>query len=288
MKKKDLIAKIQENIEKLHILTKNYNSEGKIAQINIDLALSKTVELYDNMLMLDIKNCEPSSSTTSQHITQNNNNHIVSKPVSQPVIQPVSQPVPQPTPQPVPQPEHIVESKPANNNGYNPQSFNEPSEPENIVHNQHHFEPVIEPEPTPEPQSYSAKPAYSTTPQYETKVVTKPVVTENNGFANGNGSSNGNGYNNSNSKINTAFNNKSNINSMVGTNQRIKFSLNDKFLFIKSLFNQNSKSFEDAVDTLSSCGSYDQAEHFIDNVLGFDPDNRMVKYFKSIIEKKFI
>lgn len=65
------------------------------------------------------------------------------------------------------------------------------------------------------------------------------------------------------------------------------FSLNDKFLFIRELFDGDAGAFNKAVDVASGFDSYDEAENFLTKNYHLNPDNDTDERFLSIIRSAY-
>ena len=68
-------------------------------------------------------------------------------------------------------------------------------------------------------------------------------------------------------------------------------SINQKFLFVKELFNENDEEFLDFITRLDSCNDYDGADQIMKSEYlerdKWDVDSEAVKEFIEIIEKRF-
>ena len=62
------------------------------------------------------------------------------------------------------------------------------------------------------------------------------------------------------------------------------FSINDRFLFKRELFDDNKEKFDDALAVMQRLANIDKIKHFITDVLGLDPSNEVVKEFVRLIE----
>lgn len=65
------------------------------------------------------------------------------------------------------------------------------------------------------------------------------------------------------------------------------FSLNDRFLFIRELFGNDSALFDKAMRTLPGFDSYEEAEVYFYDELGLESDNRQVIRFMAVISNYF-
>lgn len=65
------------------------------------------------------------------------------------------------------------------------------------------------------------------------------------------------------------------------------FTLNDKFRFIRSLFNNSEADYKEALEVLSTMNGIDEAEEYIFDDLCWEPDNEDVKDFMDIISNHF-
>mgnify|MGYP007069848403 CR=1 FL=1 len=62
------------------------------------------------------------------------------------------------------------------------------------------------------------------------------------------------------------------------------FSINDRFLFQRELFDGNNEKYADAIAVMQRLANIDKIKKFITDVLGLDPSNEVVKEFVRLIE----
>lgn len=65
------------------------------------------------------------------------------------------------------------------------------------------------------------------------------------------------------------------------------FTLNDKFRFIRELFNGSEQEFADAVSVIQSMNSIEEAEEYFYDDLCWDPQSSEVKEFMEIVARHF-
>lgn len=63
----------------------------------------------------------------------------------------------------------------------------------------------------------------------------------------------------------------------------VKFSLNDKFLFIRELFDGDKAAFDKAVESLSAFPTSDEAEEYFASELGMSLENETAARFFSLV-----
>ena len=66
------------------------------------------------------------------------------------------------------------------------------------------------------------------------------------------------------------------------------FSINDMFRFRRELFGNNAAEMTDAINLVDAMQSYDEAEDYFYNELGWDKDSEEVTEFMTIIKNHFI
>ena len=66
------------------------------------------------------------------------------------------------------------------------------------------------------------------------------------------------------------------------------FSLNDHYRFRRELFGGSEDRMNAAIDTIEDMESFDQAEEYFYNDLGWDSDSDEVNEFMNIIERHFL
>lgn len=69
---------------------------------------------------------------------------------------------------------------------------------------------------------------------------------------------------------------------------RAAFSLNDTFRFRRELFGNNAAEMSDAITLVETMKSWDEAEEYFYNDLGWNKDNEDVKDFMAIIKNHFL
>lgn len=68
---------------------------------------------------------------------------------------------------------------------------------------------------------------------------------------------------------------------------RRAFSLNDKFRFRRELFSNSEVAMTNAINMVQAMNSYDEAEEYFFQDLGWDAESEEVKDFMSVIQKHF-
>ena len=69
---------------------------------------------------------------------------------------------------------------------------------------------------------------------------------------------------------------------------RKAFSLNDHFRFRRELFSNSDPEMTETLNLVETMASYQEAEEYFYNDLGWDPDNEDVADFMAIIKKHFL
>lgn len=65
------------------------------------------------------------------------------------------------------------------------------------------------------------------------------------------------------------------------------FSINDRFLFQRELFDGDKQKYADTIAVMQHMNNIDKIKDFINDVLGFDRNNEVVKEFVRLIELSF-
>lgn len=65
-------------------------------------------------------------------------------------------------------------------------------------------------------------------------------------------------------------------------------ALNDRFTFIRELFNNDKKAFETAISTLNNAGDFDSAYDYMTQQFNWDMEDEPVQMLLSIIRRKYI
>ena len=63
------------------------------------------------------------------------------------------------------------------------------------------------------------------------------------------------------------------------------FSINDRFLFLRELFDGDKQKYDDAISVMQRLANIDKIKGFITDVLLLDPSNEVVKEFVRLIEQ---
>lgn len=66
--------------------------------------------------------------------------------------------------------------------------------------------------------------------------------------------------------------------------------INDKFRFINELFSQNSSEYSVALEQINNLANWSEAELYLNslkNIYGWKENNEVVKYFYSLVKKRF-
>ena len=76
------------------------------------------------------------------------------------------------------------------------------------------------------------------------------------------------------------------------TNLKSSITINQKFKFISSLFNNDTAAFEEAVDRINSCATYLEADEYIQNSLSdryeWEMKSTPVKEMLELVERRFL
>ncbi len=65
-------------------------------------------------------------------------------------------------------------------------------------------------------------------------------------------------------------------------------SLNDRFLFIKGLFNSETVVYQNTIETLNSSGSFNEAVQYLDNQFKWDFNEPMVQKLLDLIHRRYL
>lgn len=100
------------------------------------------------------------------------------------------------------------------------------------------------------------------------------------------------------------FQNKKGINEQFSGNEKNKvdsslkikpindikkaFGINDRFMFIKELFNSNREDFNNELDYLNSLNNYEEAIEQLNSKYNWDNESEAVQSFLSIIRRRFL
>jgi hypothetical protein len=65
-------------------------------------------------------------------------------------------------------------------------------------------------------------------------------------------------------------------------------NLNDKFLFIKELFNNDAALYQSTIEKLNSAGSFNDAVRYLDGNFAWDFSDAMVQNFLELVRRRFL
>lgn len=77
------------------------------------------------------------------------------------------------------------------------------------------------------------------------------------------------------------------VKQMCPSNLKAYFSLNDRFLYSRELFDGNMKMFDATLRKLEGISDFSLVEDYFYNELDWDPENEYVKSFMDILQSKF-
>ncbi|MDO4511427.1 MAG: hypothetical protein Q4B68_06400 [Bacteroidales bacterium] len=78
------------------------------------------------------------------------------------------------------------------------------------------------------------------------------------------------------------------LNRGMAKNMRSAFSLNDSIRFRRELFGNSQAEYNDALDMVQSMHSFDEAEDYFYDDLGWDPTNEEVRDFMEVVKRHFL
>ncbi len=68
-------------------------------------------------------------------------------------------------------------------------------------------------------------------------------------------------------------------------------SINDKFRFINELFDGNVKEYQAALQSVNTCGNFEDADRYVSNIreiYGWNEENEVVGIFMDLVERRFL
>lgn len=255
MDKKVLIRLLQHRVKELELVLNSMEGSEQIHEIEIDLLLSKIRLIYDDVKLL-------SRSNTIEEKPAGIINKELVKPVAvrEPEPEIVLEPEVIPEPEIVPEPEVIPE----------PEIIPEPEvipEPEIVPEPEVIPEPVVFPEPelVYEPEvEHVVEPEEEQVPE-EDMVKDKTTLLQE-----------------PKEKILT------NIKMQTVDDIMIAIGLNDRFLFIRELFNNDADFFKSTIDTLNVMDSWRSAGDYLSENFSWDPEDPTLTLFLSVVKRRFV
>lgn len=249
MDRQSLLLSLRDRVVELERMIRYFGQADRIRQLDVDLFKEKIRNLYDEVAQLN----------------------QVSQEAPEPEPKPVPKPAPEPEPiavtepEPMPEPERKPEPKPE------PEPRPEPKpEPEPVS------EPAPVSPPRPEPTPPPPKPAPSSTaqpvkPSQSLGEKMKPkseAVNEIYG------------------KAKASLRSTSNLQPI--SDILIAIGLNDRFLFTRELFNNNSDLFKQTVSRLNGLSGYDEAISYLKNTFDWNWDDDLTEHFMQIVKRRYL
>ena len=62
------------------------------------------------------------------------------------------------------------------------------------------------------------------------------------------------------------------------------FTINDRFLFQRELFDDDKQKFDDAIAVMQRLGNIDKIQEFMTDILGWNPSDEVVKEFVRLVD----
>jgi hypothetical protein len=228
--------------------------DSEAAENALDQCINEFNEIYESIK-------EPEESVAEQP--------VVEQPTIAETIEPVAEVVAEAQPEIVIEPEQEPKQEP----GQGPEVLQE-SEPEQPIVE----EPVPAPTPAPEP-TIEAEPKFEAEAEVEAKTESEPesdvevIVDEDD------------------TTIDNESDNNIKVDEMISRQEALDlkkaFTINDKFRFRRELFGNSEENFVDTIDLITAMKSFDEAQEYLYEDLGWDRKNEDVADFMTIIAKHF-
>jgi hypothetical protein len=265
METRAFIAVLRNKLADLERKVDWMEKSGEIHPIDYDLILSKTRELYDHVISSAQDNGHKSILTGKRVVEPEE------KPLEKVKNEVRIEEEPKPEPEPVPEPEPEPEPEPVKTEIPQPPLFFQQPSVENRP-------PVSEPKVAPAPPPPRPKPAPAPPPK--TPEPEKPVTT-------------------------ILFQREDSLNEALGKQKSVQdvasalteipvadiwsaIAINDRFLFTRELFGNDSESFKNTVSLLNSISTWEAAKSYIADHFSWDKNNPVAKDFLAIVRRRFL
>ena len=248
MNKKELIKKLNSDIQDIYSITNKFENSENIHPLDIDLALSKVRNLYELLLKLDVQGIQ---------ITENQKEEIST---------------------PVKKEEQKEESEITKEVKAKPKEADTTSEKKEEITEEKTS--ANKPEFIIETGSEEKKVEEIIEEKIETKQSNNPEIVadkfQSKKFVHDNISKK-----NVKKDVSAKMQSKpiQDINSAIG--------LNDRFIFIRELFGNNKEHYHETVQVLNNFDTYNNAVKFLDENFDWEPENENYERLKELVRRKF-
>jgi hypothetical protein len=265
----ETIHTVREDLAEIENILVWMEKSKEIHQVDIDVLLKKTRQLYIQVINLPVGRFEIQTEAVATAVAE--------------AVRPIPASAPEAKPEPEPQPEQPQPSPP-------PQPIKEPPvrepEPEEIP------VPVREPEPVPEPvwipQPEPVREPAAIFPPYQPKTPNpeKPLIRET--IAERNLFQRDGSLNDALGKQKPVHDVASSITDVPIADIWSAITINERFLFIRELFGNDPEGFKNTVTLLNSLGSWEAAKKFMTDRFEWDKNNPVAVDFLNVVRRRFL
>ncbi len=324
MDRKGFIGLLQDKLIEIQQILKRIDEEEIIRRIDSDLMLSKLRDLYeDTILFADTfahagkPGLQKDDSISTPILTEPAEQEPVSIAEREPLTETLPEPRPEPQPERQPEPRPEPDFEPQDEPEFEPE--NEPDyEPEPVPESVPEPEPLPEIEPEPEiepkpaagyqqpetrseaeiptkvgpsnqkPETFSAQPYQPTikpTPPFQKPLIDKPRP--------------------STVQEPLLFQREDSLNEALARQKPLQdvasvlnetpirdiwsaIAINDRFLFIRELFRNDSESFKTTVTHLNGLQSWEAAQGYLADNFSWSDENPIARNFQNIVRRRFL
>jgi len=253
MNKKDLVKNISSEIQEIHSLTNRIENSKNIHSIDIDLALSKVRNLYELLLKLNSSSSDIIENQKEEISTIVEKQDKESKLKEEPKLEEEKQD----------EKNSSVESEELKNDNriHEPEFIIETASKEEVKTEEEDHEPIEE-------EKYEKQNSHSpeiVADKFQSKKFIHDDIAKKN----------------IKKDVSTKMQSKpiNDINSAIG--------LNDKFIFIRELFENNKEQYHETIQILNNFDSFENAVSFLDENFEWDSDNGHYERLKELVRRKF-
>jgi len=247
------IRNMRENLAEIEKILTWVEKSKEISQIDIDVLLEKTRNLYNNLISLPVGRIELLMETPEEEWL----------PVSPPMEEPVAVPDPVREPEPVRKPEPVEIPIPI----IEPQPVPEPV-------------PIPQPEPVEEPTAFF--PTFQPTIQKPDKQPVRETIGEMSLFQRDSS------LNETLGKQKPVHDVASSITETAVSDIWSAITINERFLFIRELFSNDHEGFKNTVTLLNSLNSWEAAKKFMTDRFEWDKNNPVAEDFLNVVRRRFL
>jgi hypothetical protein len=288
MDKHALLRSLNSQISDLEKMVKDMAQSSSIHQLDKDMFKNKIRILYEDALRLQKVDLQGSPSSDERPPELFKESGQAKNLVADPMPEQKSTPAPEPETKPSPEPEHKTPE--------NPKTKAE-VQPENIIKTSPHNsdnKPLEKREPVPRPASRQQAPLFEPIPIKGEKTAPPPSASSSSiQKPRSDASSLGERLKPQKEAVNEIYGKaqatkKNTANPQPVSDILVAIGLNDRFLFTRELFRNDSELFKITVSQLNNMASFDAAKTYLSTQFNWDQENPTTEMFMQIVKRRYL